>query len=988
MPINTIGIVASVSPTVVGTCVSHYTNRKPRKHKPTAHISYDLGLNVVRHFIKYMAKHTVEDVQDFTAQWIPAPTWVKLEPVSISQNFSDTAAKHLIAQLGSKGVAEVGGVNWWQWRKKQAPLKAEWIEMRKDHQARGSNKSTRILFYIHGGAYYFGSVDEHRYQIQRHARKLKARAFAPRYRLAPQFPFPCGLHDCLTAYLHLLSEYDPSTILFAGDSAGGGMAASLLVLLRDQGLPLPAGAMLLSPWVDLTHSFPSILGDGKLDYIPTQGFIHMPSISWPPPRLAPEKGFNERPIRSETEPPMVSDNGIDIYTPGPDYTLDGSKPDEPKLELSVPAETKNSSEAPETSVAATGASSDRSDGTTTEHVTSSPTNPPTTTSGVLSNGTSRPPSTTTPDPSTPPARPNWIPSHIPSHQATPRVSVDGTETYILEQIQLYAPNFQLFNPLVSPALSPSLGGLCPLLIQVGSGELLSDEQVYFAHKAANPQAFPSNDEIMDRWDPDRESLNKWGPTNVQLQVWDDLCHVPHTLAWTRPAKYMYRSVAQFGAWALARAQKTTIDIDDDDSGSDSEEGSERWVDASRSPVGSIVVPREAQLDGGEGGLSTLANADETTLKAQAIDQGTEPAVPERTSSNQANGSASTPSTELVDSITTDSQATASPANNNTSTLPSINEPTGTIGKAGDALPPFEEHMIRQRVDRHGSVYPMGPPSLFFSLRLKTNTIGIVKEPAVHRWLERQKKWEKKCSRKRAAADAKRSKIESAGLPVGMDGETPPPTALVRRWVGEQKAPGRRKRGMDELKKRKMGVGLKWWSGWGSKHDEETIANQTVNDRRTTSSPLPPTTGHQRKASMAERRKSVVDEGQADHRAIRSGPNSPTPTSVRDQRPRSPSSNLLEVPMLDITGRAAGTAGSSSKFREVLEPQINTKQNGSPAPVVDKGKGPVAKTEEAPTVIDKGKGNAASINTAREGQTGARAVRPASERFYSAAEYPT
>jgi hypothetical protein len=78
-------------------------------------------------------------------------------------------------------------------------LNAEWIEMRKDYDARKQldiSKGDRIMLYVHGGAYFFGSVDEHRYQMQRHARKLKARVIAPKYRLAPQFPFPCGLHDC------------------------------------------------------------------------------------------------------------------------------------------------------------------------------------------------------------------------------------------------------------------------------------------------------------------------------------------------------------------------------------------------------------------------------------------------------------------------------------------------------------------------------------------------------------------------------------------------------------------------------------------------------------------------------------------------------------------------------------------------------------------------------------------------------------------------
>lgn len=165
------------------------------------------------------------------------------------------------------------------------PLKAEWVEMKSDYHERKKNADAgnRVMLYVHGGAYFFGSVDEHRYQIQRHARKLKARALAPRYRLAPQFPFPCGLQDCLATYLYLLTQQDPSTIVLAGDSAGGGMVLSLLVILRDRGIPLPAGAVLISPWVDLTHSFPSVSDDCPLDYIPPSGFHHKPSMAWPPP---------------------------------------------------------------------------------------------------------------------------------------------------------------------------------------------------------------------------------------------------------------------------------------------------------------------------------------------------------------------------------------------------------------------------------------------------------------------------------------------------------------------------------------------------------------------------------------------------------------------------------------------------------------------------------------------------------------------------------
>ena len=58
---------------------------------------------------------------------------------------------------------------------------------------------------------------------------------------------------------------------------------SMLVTLRDQGIPLPAGAILISPWVDLTHSFPSVAGEAPFDYIPQSGFHHKPSAAWPPP---------------------------------------------------------------------------------------------------------------------------------------------------------------------------------------------------------------------------------------------------------------------------------------------------------------------------------------------------------------------------------------------------------------------------------------------------------------------------------------------------------------------------------------------------------------------------------------------------------------------------------------------------------------------------------------------------------------------------------
>jgi acetyl esterase/lipase len=103
-----------------------------------------------------------------------------VEEVTIPEADISKSATAIQEQLGHHGVEKVGGKTWWQWRRPGSELKAEWIEMRADYQERKRTKNpgTRVMLYVHGGAYFFGSVDEHRYQMQRHARKLKARVFA------------------------------------------------------------------------------------------------------------------------------------------------------------------------------------------------------------------------------------------------------------------------------------------------------------------------------------------------------------------------------------------------------------------------------------------------------------------------------------------------------------------------------------------------------------------------------------------------------------------------------------------------------------------------------------------------------------------------------------------------------------------------------------------------------------------------------------------
>lgn len=111
---------------------------------------------------------------------MPASYWVATGSVIIPAEQIESAAHILVAQLGPEGVSLVGGSKWWQWRDTEAALVAEWLETRRDYNDRRARnaKSNRIILYIHGGAYFFGSVETHRYQLQRHARKLKARVFA------------------------------------------------------------------------------------------------------------------------------------------------------------------------------------------------------------------------------------------------------------------------------------------------------------------------------------------------------------------------------------------------------------------------------------------------------------------------------------------------------------------------------------------------------------------------------------------------------------------------------------------------------------------------------------------------------------------------------------------------------------------------------------------------------------------------------------------
>jgi epsilon-lactone hydrolase len=116
-----------------------------------------------------------------------------------------------------------------------------------------NSPADQALIYLHGGGFVMGVSPPHLQMVAYLARKLGRRALMVDYRLAPDYPFPAALDDCVTAYLWLLKQdVSAPDIAVAGDSAGGNLTLTTLMKLRDSGDPLPAAAACLSPVADLT----------------------------------------------------------------------------------------------------------------------------------------------------------------------------------------------------------------------------------------------------------------------------------------------------------------------------------------------------------------------------------------------------------------------------------------------------------------------------------------------------------------------------------------------------------------------------------------------------------------------------------------------------------------------------------------------------------------------------------------------------------------
>ncbi|BGP44828.1 hypothetical protein JCM10450v2_000643 [Rhodotorula kratochvilovae] len=524
-----------------------------------------------------------------------------------------------------------------------------------------------VTLAIHGGAHFFGSTNTHRYWYWRLARKTGGRVFSIDYRLSPQFPFPCALHDCLAAYLYLIQPppeakhrpVDPARLTICGDSAGGNLALSLLCLLRDTGLPMPAGAMLISPWGDLTHSFPSVLQNTKTDIPPPYGFsIFKPSTLWPPP--PPE--FRKRAAQSTS--------------------LSGLK--------RAAHDFRHGSSSSDTGANPTVGSAERHGhrfGTLATHnkahqladaVEKLPDHDPQRAEQTGTDGQGTGEKTSTDG-----EQNKAEVAHVI------KVKVDGEEVELVDQIQLYATNEQLVYPFVSPIWQPSLGGLPPLYVMGGDKEVLRDEIIFMAHRAAHPDRYPVREGILKQNKERAEKAKSYPPTKVHLQIYDEVCHDLPLFSFTTPAKYCYRAMASFTKWVTTPEGEQPQEV--------SSAGMRLPVERDPGhPDGASLRPPE------QNGMRSASTSTPTSVRSAAA------SVSGKTRKEKKARPAPPPIPNLEKTIYSSTQ----PFNR----------------------PDYVDNMIRERVSITGVVRPMELESEMSMLHLDPEDVGLIKEDAVRRYL--------------------------------------------------------------------------------------------------------------------------------------------------------------------------------------------------------------------------------------------------------------
>ncbi|RIA93741.1 Alpha/Beta hydrolase protein [Glomus cerebriforme] len=260
-------IIIKSIPLIISTIFKHYTYGPPQP-------SWGLKLHLIVKLARFLAKNqnlTLEEVQEHHLTRINRiPPGFKIDKVIINDEFRKSAQTYIETLLKPYEIV-IDPI----WKSpKNKGINGEFL-MDKNwdfNNVKNDWENEKIILYLHGGAYAAGTINIFREFCSQISKASGARTLAIDYRLAPQQPFPAALCDVLATYLYLTNPpkdsgfqpYKPEQIVICGDSSGGGLSVSLGLVLRDLGLPLPAGIVGLSSWFDLTHSMPSFF-DPNMD---------------------------------------------------------------------------------------------------------------------------------------------------------------------------------------------------------------------------------------------------------------------------------------------------------------------------------------------------------------------------------------------------------------------------------------------------------------------------------------------------------------------------------------------------------------------------------------------------------------------------------------------------------------------------------------------------------------------------------------------------
>ncbi|KAF8317651.1 alpha/beta-hydrolase [Clavulina sp. PMI_390] len=613
--------------------------------------------------------------------------------------------------------------------------------------------------------------------------KMNGRVFAVNYRLAPQYPFPCQLQDAIAAYLYLINPppgalhkpVPPSQIVLNGDSAGGNLVIGLLQVIRDTvlpapipgfeklgnekdgwKLPMPAGAILVSPWCDMTHSFPSTVENTATDVLPRYGLsIYKPSALWPPP---PDE-FAQK-VRSDLTHTFQST--VSKHTGRGISTKLGGQDSAPSTRSGTTTSADNSSDEPRTVLGDTNLGPEAIAHAHEEE----------------KKDAKEIPSTTPTIPSD--AKPwKWGDDHqptygldympMPTKRGEPvRGILDGKHIEMTSQIQLTAMNHQLTHPLLS-SVNACLGGLCPLFIMASDKECIRDEIVFMAHRAGNPSKYPLKPEIVEMYPAYQGIEGRYGPTDVHLQVYDETCHVLPLFTFTTPAIYSYRAMAAFCKFVTKAPdlQGTVLEpmLEHPEL--------ERPLSTEGAPAVITESPEEEKSE-----ADALGNDATPPAQSQPQSQTSKIAVRSLSTSMFARRRGSTPASRKPGASGVSSMGnseflsdTVEPWSRNKSAFPDL-ETHGTKsgkGYAGHAYVyadvgglPFENHMLRERVATNGQVREMEPEADIRALHWPQELTCVITEPAARRYLEGQAIWDKKyASAARKVAERREKQVKLA-----------------------------------------------------------------------------------------------------------------------------------------------------------------------------------------------------------------------------------